>query len=102
MFQWTHGVYAQATGSWDHTVRLWTLKEEGGIYKVFILKGHKGNVHCAAFSREGMLVSIVNCQLARIFRFYTEILVFISNGYTLLLMVADDWLHFVTGVWLLG
>ena len=60
----------QATGSWDYTVRLWTLKdsdedsdvnltagtEEGGE-DVHVLVGHKGNIHAMAFSKENMLVS---------------------------------------------
>ena len=48
----------QATGSWDHTVRLWTIVSDTGVHSVHELKGHRGNVHCVAFSKEGMLVSV--------------------------------------------
>jgi len=53
----------QATGSWDFTVRLWTLSRQGGNDKVTVLKGHSGNVHAVAFSKDGMLVSSIayNC-----------------------------------------
>ena len=38
-------------------MRLWTIVSDTGVHSVHELKGHRGNVHCVAFSKEGMLVS---------------------------------------------
>lgn len=46
----------QATGSWDRTLRLWSLENNGE--DVLILTGHEGNIHAVAFSREGMMVGV--------------------------------------------
>ena len=73
---WSVWLCFQATGSWDYTVRLWTLddlEEESGVNpkadseenteegreRVCVLGGHKGNIHAVAFSKEDMLVSEV-------------------------------------------
>ena len=43
-------------------MRLWNIKDEGLSDEevVRVLKGHKGNVHAVAFSKEGMLVSKIS------------------------------------------
>eukprot|EP00057_Strongylocentrotus_purpuratus_P028336 XP_011682810.1 PREDICTED: WD repeat-containing protein 38-like [Strongylocentrotus purpuratus] len=46
-----------ATGSWDHTVRLWALCRQAGMDQVRVLKGHTGNVYAVAFSKLGMLAT---------------------------------------------
>ncbi|XP_078083686.1 WD repeat-containing protein 38 [Mustelus asterias] len=43
-----------ATGSWDYTVRVWSLRT---MKQKIVLQGHKGNVSCVAFSAIGMLAS---------------------------------------------
>lgn len=47
--------WPKATGSWDHTVKVWHLS---GDDEVMTLTGHQGNVSCLCFSITGMLVSL--------------------------------------------
>ncbi|XP_022084184.1 WD repeat-containing protein 38-like isoform X4 [Acanthaster planci] len=46
-----------ATGSWDHTVRLWLMIRDPRVEQCRILNGHTGNVYAVAFSSLGMLAS---------------------------------------------
>jgi WD40 repeat protein len=48
--------FFQATGSWDFTVKVWTLNNSDD--SVVTMEGHKGNIHAVAFSKDGMLVRI--------------------------------------------
>lgn len=48
-------IFFQATGSWDCTVRLWSIDKDKVAVKC--LKGHTSNVHALAFSCEDILVS---------------------------------------------
>jgi cytochrome c len=43
-----------ASASWDHTVRLWSLRDES----VRVLEGHQQNVNGVAFTPNGKLVSV--------------------------------------------
>jgi len=69
-------VFFQATGSWDYSVRVWTVGNNSGCRQLAnrvlqencdsdpqdqscllnCLTGHTGNIHTVAFSKAGMLV----------------------------------------------
>lgn len=47
-------------------MRVWTLTDEKTNDNVKVLKGHHGNIHAVAFSKDGMLVSTNVGHLIRI------------------------------------
>ncbi|RMX37608.1 hypothetical protein pdam_00007891 [Pocillopora damicornis] len=69
-----------ATGSWDCTVRLWSLG--GGKMDVKCLKGHKSNIHAVEFSCDKLLASASWDSTVRLWDSQSGDLVHVLEGHT--------------------
>ncbi|CAJ0964755.1 unnamed protein product [Ranitomeya imitator] len=72
-----------ATGSWDYTVRVWSLHNDASDRT---LKGHTGNINCVCFSVSGMLASGSWDKTIRVWNPSRGALIFLLKGHV-------DWLR---------
>ncbi|XP_019366442.1 PREDICTED: WD repeat-containing protein 38 isoform X2 [Gavialis gangeticus] len=68
----------QATGSWDCTVKVWSLCTDGDN----TLEGHRGNVSCVCFSTSGALASGSWDKTVRVWNPCSGVLIFLLEGHS--------------------